>query len=210
MLILGASGHAKEVLELFSKKDRENLVFFDNINFNNQEEPLFLNRFKIINSLDKVKDYFKNVDLNFIPAIGSTKSKEDIINTLIALGGKLNSIIAKDSLIGNYDINIGLGTNIMNRVLISNTVTIGKATLINYHSSIHHDVSIGNFCEISPNVSILGHCKIGNYVSIGTGAIILPNIVVEDYATVGAGAIVTKNVKANTTVVGVPAKPLIR
>ena len=208
MLIIGASGHAKEVFELFSKKDRENLVFFDNINFNNQEDPLFLDKFKIINNLDKAKDYFNRIDSNFIPAIGSTKSKEEIINILISLGGKLNSIIAKDSLIGSHDINIGLGSNIMNKVLISNSVTIGKASLINYNSSIHHDVSIGDFCEISPKATVLGNCKIGNYVSIGSGATILPHVTIGDYAAIGAGAVVTKNVKEKTTVIGIPAKPL--
>lgn len=208
MLIIGASGHAKEVIELFSKEDRGNLVFFDNINFNNQEEPLFLDRFKIINSLDKAKDYFNKIDSNFLPAIGSTKSKEKIIKTLISLGGKLNSIIAKDSLIGSYDTNIGLGSNVMNNVLISNSVTIGQAALINYNSSIHHDVIIGDFCEISPKATVLGHCKIGNYVSIGSGATILPHTTIEDYATIGAGAVVTKNVKEKTTVIGIPAKPL--
>jgi acetyltransferase-like isoleucine patch superfamily enzyme len=39
---------------------------------------------------------------------------------------------------------------------------------------------------------------------------VLPKIHVGDWATVGAGAIVTKAVEPGTTVVGIPARPLIR
>ncbi len=46
--------------------------------------------------------------------------------------------------------------------------------------------------------------------SIGAGAVILPGVRIGRNAVVGAGAVVTKDVPENTTVVGVPAKPLKR
>jgi maltose O-acetyltransferase len=42
------------------------------------------------------------------------------------------------------------------------------------------------------------------------GSIVLPKIHVGDWATVGAGAIVTKAVEPGITVVGTPARPLVR
>jgi hypothetical protein len=51
---------------------------------------------------------------------------------------------------------------------------------------------------------------IGKHCWIGANAVILPGVTLGDYVVVGAGAVVTKNVPDNTTVVGVPAKPIPR
>ena len=43
---------------------------------------------------------------------------------------------------------------------------------------------------------------------IGTGAKILQQLTIADNVIVGAGAVVVKDVDENSTVVGVPAKPI--
>ena len=47
-------------------------------------------------------------------------------------------------------------------------------------------------------------------VSLGSGAVILGGIRIGEAAVVGAGAVVTRDVAAGTTVVGNPARPLVR
>jgi serine acetyltransferase len=47
-------------------------------------------------------------------------------------------------------------------------------------------------------------------VLVGTGAQVLQNLKIGENAIIGAGAVVSKNVEPMTTVVGIPAKPLIR
>ena len=48
----------------------------------------------------------------------------------------------------------------------------------------------------------------GNNVIIGAGAQLLGPITVGDNARVGSNAVVVKNVAADTTVVGIPARPV--
>ena len=50
--------------------------------------------------------------------------------------------------------------------------------------------------------------EVGNNVWIGMGAQILPGVKIGDNAIIGAGAVVNKSVQADTTVAGVPAKPI--
>lgn len=45
--------------------------------------------------------------------------------------------------------------------------------------------------------------------SIGSNATILAGITIGENALVGAGSVVTRNVEANTTVAGVPARPVL-
>jgi serine O-acetyltransferase len=76
-------------------------------------------------------------------------------------------------------------------------------------------VSIGRNCVIAPWVTIgtngtVAGPHIGNDVFIGTGAKVLGAIHVGDRARIGANAVVVENVPPDTTVVGIPAKPVRR
>ena len=55
-----------------------------------------------------------------------------------------------------------------------------------------------------------GHPTIGNNVIVGAGAKVLGGITVGDGARVGANAVVVAEVPAGTTVVGIPARPVVR
>jgi serine O-acetyltransferase len=76
-------------------------------------------------------------------------------------------------------------------------------------------VSIGRNCVIAPWVTIgtngtVAGPRIGDDVFIGTGAKILGAIQVGDRVRIGANAVVLHDVPPDTTVVGVPARPVRR
>ncbi len=204
MLIIGASGHAKELIEVIDIKKHNELMFFDNVS-----SPLpvvFLKQFKVINTILEIEEFFLKNSCDFATAIGGSHSKRGVVEKIRALGGNYVSVIDKDAVIGNFDVLIANGVNIMKHVFISNSVSIGEGSLVNYGTSIHHDSVIGEYCELAPKSTVLGNCTIGNNVFIGANATILPNVNIGDNAIIGAGAVVVKNVNANQKVVGVPAK----
>jgi acetyltransferase-like isoleucine patch superfamily enzyme len=69
---------------------------------------------------------------------------------------------------------------------------------------------IGRGCVLNPTVNISGGVELGSAVLVGTGAQILQYVKIGDGAVIGAGAVVNKDVNAETTVVGIPAKELIK
>lgn len=207
MIIIGAKGFAKEVLQIVSKdiscKDNQ-IVFFDDVTADLPNK--LYNKFNILTSEEDVKRYFtKFEDRYFVLGVGSPKVREILYHKFIALGGKSKTIISKNAEIGSFDVIIGDCCCIMSGTIITNSISIGKGCLINLNCTIGHDVIIKDFVEISPNTNISGRCKIGNNVVIGSSATILPDITIGDNAIIAAGAVVTKNVPSNSMVAGVPA-----
>ena len=205
MLIIGAKGMAKELLEIFHQNNElDNLVFYDDIN--NDIEIKLYNKFRILNNLGQAKEYFSNIDSRFTLGIGNPFLRKKMCDKLTRIGGEITSIISKNSFIGNYGNSIGSGCNIMAGTIITNSIIINSGVLINQLCSIGHDVIIGQFCEICPSVTISGNCNIGSFSFIGSGTTILPNIKIGENVVIGAGSVVTKDIPSNSMAFGTPAK----
>ena len=205
MLIVGAKGFAKEVLEvLYQLNDIENVVFYDDVS---EDLPKQLyERFDILRNAEEVKEYFQNVDNRFTIGIGGPVLRKKMFDKFTGLGGVFTSTISPKANIGNFGNEIEDGSNVMTGTVITNDIHLGKGVLVNLNCTIGHDSTIGDFVEMSPGVHVSGNCKIGSYSNIGTNASILPKITIGENVIVGAGSVVTKDVPSNSLVVGVPAK----
>ncbi len=90
-------------------------------------------------------------------------------------------------------------------------IVIGETAIIGDDVTLYHDVTLGG---VSPSDNadsqrnVKRHPTLEDCVVIGSGAQILGAITVGRNARVGANAVVVKNVEDNTTVVGIPAKPV--
>lgn len=208
MIIVGAKGFAKEILQIISVemgvKDDE-IVFFDDVS-KDLPEKLF-NRFSIIKTLEDAKVFMKSTDdTDFVLGLGNPIYRKQLYNTFVEIGGTPTQLIAKQSTVGDFDVKLGKGTTIMPGARLSNSVSVGIGCLIYYNTVLTHDCVIGDFVELSPSANILGRCTIGNNTSIGSGAIILPDVTIGNNVTIGAGTVVLKNIPDNATVVGVPGR----
>ena len=205
MLIVGAKGFAKEVLEvLYQLNDIENVVFYDDVS-RDLPKQLF-ERFDILRNVEEVEKYFKNVDNRFTIGIGGPVLRKKMYDKFTTLGGAFTSTISPKANIGHYGTKISKGSNILNGAIVSNDVSIKMGTIVYFNTIITHDCLVGKFVELSPGAKLLGRVKIGDYSQIGASATILPNITIGENVIVGAGSVVTQNVKDNCLVVGVPAK----
>ncbi len=109
-------------------------------------------------------------------------------------------------------------------------IRLGSGVFINFNCVMLDvcEIRIGDKTLIGPGVQIMtaSHpvdhdlrrtglefakpVSIGSNVWIGGGAQILPGVSIGDNAIIGSGAVVTKNIEAGVTVVGNPARPVLK
>ena len=205
MLILGAKGFAKELLQLLIENGQaENAAFFDDVTVD-MPDNLF-GKYPVLKNELQAREYIRNIDNRFCLGLGNSALRNKMATKFTSWGGILTSTISNQAIISNLDVQIGIGANIMATALISPSVEIGEGSLIYFHTSITHDCKLGKYVEISPSATILGRVSIGDFAQIGAGAVILPDLKIGKNVIVGAGAVVTKDVPDHAVVAGVPAK----
>lgn len=147
-------------------------------------------------------------------AIANSKIRERIVHQL-SMDKIFTFPIISDSSVVLSDISKSSGLILSPFSIISSNVKIGESCHIGFHTSISHDCVIGNFVTFATGVRCNGNVHIEDHAYIGSSAVIKHGnpkkpLVIGAGAVVGMGAVVTKDVPAGVTVVGNPAKVLVK
>ena len=129
-------------------------------------------------------------------SFGPQRNESHILETCQHLGG-IN--------IGNY-VEIGSHTSILSGFLEDTIIDDG--TKISSQVYIGSGMKIGKNCMITGNTYFGGSSVLEDNVYVGPGANIRNGIKISKNSFVGMGSVVVKDIPENTTVFGVPAKPV--
>lgn len=206
MLIIGAKGHAVEVLQCLAAAEREQVVFFDDLTPNQPSQ--ILGCYSLLRSAAEAQAYLAHTDPRFVLGLGGPALRQRLAAQFQNWGGVFTTVVAATAVVGPHTAEVGVGANVMHFTLVAPNARLGEGVLLNAGAAVHHDVEIGAYCEVSPGARLLGRCRLGSNCQVGAMAVVLPGVVVGDNAIIGAGAVVTRNVSIGATVVGVPARPL--
>ncbi|MCB0818981.1 MAG: acetyltransferase [Bacteroidetes bacterium] len=207
MIVFGAGGLTIQILDmLLGLHDETILVFSDKPT----AKPKISEFLHVSNEIKDLETQLRQTDSKFIISHAGPQHREDSYNRLTSLGGTGLSLLSPKSDISQGAVISGDSVIILHDAIIEQMVTVGKGCLINCKVFIGHESTIGNFTEIAPGAILNGNVVVGERCFIGSGAVILPGVNLGDGCTVGAGAVVLSDVEPATTVIGVPAKKVIK
>lgn len=142
-------------------------------------------------------------------AIASPKVRQNLSEKCKRVGIPLIEARAA-SVVSMDDVQIGEGACLSPFVTLTSNIRIGRCFHANLYSFVEHDCLIGDFVTLATGAKVNGNVSIGDNAYIGSGAIVRQGLTIGIGAVVGMGAVVTKDVPPGVTVVGNPAKPLIK
>ena len=195
MLLYGASGHGKVIIDCLESQGLEIIGIFDD-----DANKVELLNYQVIGKYNA--EMFSNEKL--IISIGDNQIRKKVSEII---KHKFGSAIHISSTVSKH-VEIGEGTVVFHKAVLQSSTKVGKHVIINTAASIDHDCVIDNFAHISPNATLCGNVKIGEGTHIGAGAVIIPNRTIGKWCLIGAGTVVTKDVADYSVVVGNPARKI--
>ena len=193
MILYGASGHAKVVLDICLNSNESIVCIIDD-----DTDKKMLLGYPVVNQFNG--ENFSNEKM--IISIGNNKIRKKLASSLSIEFGKA---IHPRSII-DTTVRVGKGTVVMANAVINSSTIIGKHCIINTSASVDHDCFVDDFAHISPNATLCGGVVVGEGAHVGAGAVILPNVKIGEWCVIGAGSVVLKDVENNSIVVGNPGK----
>ena len=205
ILVFGASGHAKVVLDTIEKEGNFQVKGLIDPNKEIGEDVL---GYKILAKEEDISELYKSESIHGgVIAIGDNWIRKNVQEKIIESIPDFNfiSCIHPSAEIGK-EVKIGIGTMVLPGAIINADSQIGDHCIINTNASLDHDSFIGNFSSLAPNATTCSNVKIGEYSAISLGADIIQNIKIGNHCVIGAGSLVTKDVADNSLCYGVPSE----
>ena len=201
--VYGASGCGRGIMPLVRAQYPDaTVVFIDDV-----LSPGARNGHEIINWSDFLKTEFT---MKFaVIAIAASRARQTLSEKCDAAGVRLIEARAANALQMD-DVIVGEGACLSPFVTLTSNIRIGRCFHANLYSYVEHDCVIGDFVTFAPGAKVNGNVTIGDHAYIGSGAVIRQGITIGAGAIIGMGAVVTRDVPPGVTVVGNPAKPLIK
>jgi UDP-perosamine 4-acetyltransferase len=206
VIVIGGGGHAK-VLVSTLPLCRRNILGFVELN---PAMSSLLGISYLGNDSAVLHHAPDKVELvNGVGSASSTMRRREIYDRFAQQGYCFATVIHPSAIVAP-EVQFGSGAQIMAGAIVQPGSRIDSNAIVNSGAIIDHDCVVGAHAHIAPGAILSGGVRVESGAHIGTGACIIQGLSVGAGSVVGAGAVVIRDVAPGVTVVGVPARTILR
>jgi sugar O-acyltransferase (sialic acid O-acetyltransferase NeuD family) len=205
IVIIGASGHAKVVIDVVRREGRYNIAGLLDQSRRAGDEVLGCrvlgkdDDLPGLTSAHSIKGAIVAIGDNFARSSTADRARE------ICPGLKFVSAVHPRATIAT-DVSVGEGAVVMAGVVVNPGSSIGRFCILNTNSTLDHDSTMDDYSSLAPGALTGGNCRVGRYSAISIGAVLAHGVQVGEHSVIGAASLVTKPVGPFVVAYGTPAK----
>jgi UDP-perosamine 4-acetyltransferase len=203
ILIIGAGGHGKVVLDILRASD-----LYEPAGFIDADPALagsFVGGIKVLGAMNLLPKLHRQGIRAAVIAIGDSRARRHCAALLGEQGIALVNAVHPTAFVSTTAV-LGRGVVVAPQAAICADCRVGDLSIINTAAVVDHECDIGEAVHVCPGVRLAGRVSVGSGSFIGLGANVIQCLKIGEGTTVGAGAVVLEDVPADSTVVGVPAR----
>ncbi len=201
VLLVGASGLAREVIPVLREAGRDILGVLDD---RHELLPPAVSDVAMLGGIDDVRRF---PEAEVLVCVGSGQARAAIIERMGIAPARYTSVI-DPSVRNPAGCPIGAGSILLAGVVITADVVIGRHVVAMPQVTIPHDCVVDDFVTFASGVSLGGGVTVGRAAYLGMNSSVLPGRKIGAGATVGMGAVVLADVPEAQAWAGVPARQL--
>lgn len=204
LLLIAASGLAREVLPVVRESGREILGFLDD---RHDELPSAIGGAHVLGGIDDVVRYPR---ADILVCLGSGLDRERVVARLSVLGieSERYSTVIDPSVRNPGACPVGPGSILLAGVVITTDAVIGEHVVVMPRVTITHDCVVGDFATLAAGVALGGGVRVGRGAFLGMNCSVRQGLSIGIGATIGMGAVVLNDVHSAETWAGIPARRL--
>jgi sugar O-acyltransferase (sialic acid O-acetyltransferase NeuD family) len=189
MILYGASGHAKVILDILAAMNITVTQLLDD-----NEAIKELHGISVVSPHDTTEEVIISIGYNAIR------------KKIVEANQYRYGVAIHPSAIVSPSAKIGEGSVVMQGAIIQADAIIGKHCIVNTGATVEHECVVSDYVHVAPNSSLCGNVKVGEGTWIGAGSTVIPGISIGEWTVIGAGSTVIRNIESNVVAVGTPCR----
>jgi len=206
VVIIGAGGFAREVLDVFDACNRVSQSY--NV-LGYVVDPQYglpgtiVNDKPILGGFDWLAHHASEVWA--VCSVAAPELRLRVVSRAKECGVRFCNAIHPTATLTRW-VTMGEGIVITAGCILTNQIRLGDQVQVNLDCTIGHDAVLDDLVTLAPGVHVSGLVTLSKGCYIGTGANIIDRVHIGEWSIVGAGSTIIRDVPPNTTVVGVPGR----
>jgi sugar O-acyltransferase (sialic acid O-acetyltransferase NeuD family) len=199
VLIYGAGGHGKSVLDLVRVLEGYEVAgYIDDA----LETGAMVMGLPVLGSVDKLDDLLSNgihLALNAVGGVGDMTSRVRVFNRLIEAGFDFPTLVHPTAFVES-SAELSAGVQVFPHAYVGSEAKVGFGSIVNTGAIVSHDCVLSSFVNVAPGACLAGGVQIGEGTLIGMSVTVNLNVRIGGSARIGNSAVIKADVPSGQVV----------